>query len=92
MAFSQKKAIIIEQIKSNLKFVLVGVAVLAFLTFGFIVAIGVITLLIIAIPILRVWNTYKMNKARNNSDKSRDIDDFIDVDYEIIEHTKKRKK
>jgi uncharacterized oligopeptide transporter (OPT) family protein len=91
MAFSQKTNSVINQIKSNLKFILIGVAVIALLTFGFLVAIGIIAAFIIIIPIARFWQSYKM-KQKGGKNKSHDIDDFIDVDYEIIEQNEKRKK
>ena len=89
MAFN--KNVLFAQIKSNFKFIFAGIAAIAFLSFGFIIAIGLITVLIIAIPIFRFWNSYKANKRNRNSKNGHDIDDFIDVDYEIIESKNKEK-
>ena len=89
MAFD--KSNIFGQIKSNLKLILIGIAVIAFLSFSFIVAIGLIVALIIAVPILRFWRSYQLNKKAGKSNKNRDIGDFIDADYGIIE-SKNREK
>lgn len=91
MDFSPKANFYIRQIKSNLKFVLVGVVIIALLAFGFVVAVTLLIVLIIAIPILRFWTIYKLKNKTKHTQKT-DTVDFIDVEYEIIESKKDRKK
>jgi ABC-type transport system involved in cytochrome bd biosynthesis fused ATPase/permease subunit len=91
MDFSPKANFYIRQIKSNLKFILVGVVIVALLAFGFVVAMTLLVVLIIAIPILRLWVAYKLKNKPKQTQKKETVD-FIDVEYEIIERKKDRKE
>jgi hypothetical protein len=71
----------LQQMKINLIFMAVGLALLMALGIGFIIMI----LFVISIPIIRWWIGHKIVKT--NPHKK----DYIEVDYQVVDEEKKKK-
>jgi len=93
MASSPQKKFCMDTLKSSLKFIIVGMLFVATISLGFAIAATILIAFIIAIPIMGLWKAYKNKDTNNNTGKKEyGMDDFIEVEYEVIEEKDKREK